>query len=327
MSLVEKRKVYLNKEFTCKVPNGFILDVDLVLEKKQEIDSNFLKAFNSGQVGVPDPDAKVVSHGFTAEGKEFFRVRLFFDEKFYPLTSTIRISLRSINQSKTTNFNLFTFNFGDFWMKAFKWAAITAILTIATGIFLYIDKKYNDGKVLSFWYKISAFAVVDAIENTDNRIFTNNHALYSSEEFIDLEKAIGKKEVSLKDKYWFVGDGLFVLRELIKTDSGDPVIMPFYDAKEICEKLGGRIPYEEELDIAIGGSIFTKFPDLVKPIKSDNGIPEWTATKVGGDYYRIYMKKATLPPMFSVKTSKGFIGEEDDTLAAFRCVIKEDEFL
>ncbi len=313
------KHVKVGDEFSIKVPNSreIIINID-----ENDFDVTKINVYTVGTTSTPNPRYSVLSNN---------QIKLFFEEQFFNLGTSYKFLIHdSFGSSVISKVEEEVYSK---WTKLSSGAKsllkkIVAVVlgTLVGGALLVVDKKYNGAKIYNYVKSASVINVADKMEegvSLDIQILTNNHPVYESEDFKEYEEDVNE---GLKKYYWFVGNGLFMFKDIVKGDFNKPALASFDEAVAFCDKIGARLPYHKELESSTNRSI-TSIKGFEWQIKDHNKFHEWTQTELDGDYYYIFMKKAKNHP----SESKMFVGKvgghEDDTKSHFRCVMDESNFL
>jgi len=311
------KQVTVNKEFSLRIPNG--REITIQLNENANLES--LTLFLCSSTSYPDPQFKVID-------VQNRIIKIFFDTR-YPLTATCSFYFSDSSSVIVKESIGFWKKLSPVVKKTSRFAALTVATTLLGGVLIYADKKHNDSSVGNWWKSISVFGVADSIEEIDGKVLTNNHPVYKTDGFLEIQEDLSEDEgkaINLKGYYWYAGNELFAFKKLVRGKKGQVIKVPYEIAEDFCEKIGGTIPSKGELDKILSGKI-ARVTDFVLPIEAERSVPEWTRDELGGDHYLVYMKGATKPPAFAESIAGQIAGEEDDSSIAFRCVMYTATFL
>lgn len=225
----------------------------------------------------------------------------------------------------------------------------------------YNDGKVGDWLTPSVWFAERISDSEKSVKSIDTRILTNDHAVYESEGFLEAESLVNEnidekiedlrddiqdfrdeeniseaekleidlakyesERVSLKDEYWFLGNGLFVFRGVL-TKGGGPLLVSYDVAEDFCDMIGAEVLSTDEHK-TMGGLL--EYITSFFTVKDDSKVPEWTRTESDdSDYNIILMKSSIVIPDNSKSINGQIAGDTDDTKAAFRCSMNAYNFV
>lgn len=173
----------------------------------------------------------------------------------------------------------------------------SAWLFIGASVFLFFISGSTFGDwLLKAWSNLNAGKVIQASQEMDTRILTNKHDVYDTAAFTRINalyKMNHGNDADLSKAYNFVGNGTFLVKDLIKENDGSLLLLDHGDAKSHCKGLGGRLPEVEELSAYLAGKYLT-VENPVWPIRLYENVPEWTLNNVDWDNYWLYTKIANV---------------------------------
>jgi len=340
-----KEKLF-NESFSLRVPNGFEIDIILL----GEYDPNELGFLNLTTTSVPNPEFRVVDDGIG-----WHKIKIFFQKDQYEINTTHEFLFfdKKLKNNKlkkpNTGFSLLPYitapeklkkagsNTKKFLNWGFRFIAGFILLSATYSALYLLDKAY-ESKTGGYLYK---FMAKTSIENISGEVIDikkkstkKDHFVFDSEEFKELEKEMLEEGVFLRDLYSYSNNNLFVMRNLSRlvtknedgsfTESKEPKFSKRSEAIEFCEIHNARLPTRNELD-SVMVKHFAKQKDLFYRIKTESEYPEWVIDEIG-DYYDIYMKNGSLPPINSRVINGVKTVGDSETYSNFRCVFETKDF-
>ena len=345
--IIATKPIELNKSFSVKIPEGRVKDFDV------------LGVFNpykiaiacTSQVNAFKPEIKPIHEVLGG-----YRFRIHFQERSYTQNTSYEFKLFNIDQydvieysptNSASNFSLLnSIAIPDKIKKAsattrkiIRWT-ISAVLTSLVWTSAYtLDEAYQKHTGGYFYKFLSEWSVKETSKKAGvikSKLTNKEHPVFLSEEFKELQAEISEDGfgVDVKSLYHFEVDDLFVMKELhrLRSPNADGVSIknetPKYstkeDAEETCSKYKSRIPTRKELDSVMIKKI-SNVTDKIFKVKSEASYAEWVSDEAG-DFYDIYMKENSPPPI-NAKTINGIkVVGDDNTYATFRCVFKTEDF-
>jgi hypothetical protein len=160
--------------------------------------------------------------------------------------------------------------------------------------------------------------------------YNNDRAFYDSDSIKELEQKYRENfnlsnKFTFKDIFQHKGDGVYLMRDVVRHADGEHVLLNKDDAEDFCKAyFNGRLLMSHEYD----DHIILSFKDsLTSPFKSALKIPEWTLDQYekDSDYFKILVKKGKIKDM-DIKIDNGFVyGEETRVIVGFRCAMEEED--
>jgi len=206
---------------------------------------------------------------------------------------------------------------------------VKIFVAITVGLFLadrFFAPENDPNRFTEIWKNFSAAGAANALEefydtkDEQVMIITNMHPLYESDAIKEIEDkfvdAEGKRQLSFKAMFKYVGRGTFIMKDLIEKDN-EPILFDYDDAEEQCELIETKVVSGEMLD--------GFFPHIGISERSDYA--EWTSDSDGmfSDNYLVYVKDAAIPDGSYKENGKVFVDGDDVKLPA-RCGFKASDF-
>lgn len=328
----------IGKPFKLKFINNSNIDIEL----KGDIDvSKMILKFNKHQPYQP-PRYQHLGGS---------KIRIFYDSVI-PCHTVFELVFILLDQKDSGSISSVWNRITPFFRTIIKRMFFSLLVAALFGVAIYADNKYNEGKIgdlftPSVWIAEKLSDSEESIKSIDTRIITNDHKLYQSEGFLDAENVVNEKLnekikdlqdggymdeaekleselVKLKDEYWFLGNGLFVFKEVV-TKGDKPVLVNFEIADDFCDMIGAQVISADDYEV-MGGLLV--YLSSIFSVSEDSNVPEWTRTEtVESDYNIILMKSSNKTPVFSMNVRGEIAGDIEQTKAAFRCSMSESDFV
>lgn len=208
--------------------------------------------------------------------------------------------------------------------KTLKWVGVSlagfVTLSIAISVISYF---FNIEKIKRAYQSFNAVNAADGITGVVQNREEYSRVATNSYDEVFLSKDIVEKEEKLKIKYselfWYVGDGVFFMRDLVKDKEGKVVLSDKEDADEYCSNLGAKVLSSENQN-TIFSSPYLPF------VTHDRDTPQWTSDNPSGDDYVILLENGKGPDN-SYRENGLLMGDEDDVKAGFRCGFHKSKFI
>lgn len=349
MIVSSSRKAYLDKPFSITIPNGYIKEVDII----GDFNPYKLKAHCTTSTNCFPPKVNPV-----CEIDGGYKFKIDFSGPYYILSNTYEFIFFDVDEfdiesvEDKTESKPFSLSFPSIDIsgvsekakgipgKAVKKIFSSLLIALAFALLIGVDIRWNESKITNifgdFYKKYGVMALGKRLNNwfseTESKIeeysLTNKHPFYESEEFKEIQESLRDDNINddLKSYIWYNGDGLFVFKKLFRlTDQKLPHMTTLEKAKDFCGEIKGHVPTAEDLEKALHGPL-SRITDIAHHIKDERGHAEWTRDEIDGDYHAIFMKGESIIPVNAKNINGRVAGDENDSFAAFRCVLYHSDF-